>query len=159
MDLKGAIKSNTFKKGLKFFSAIVLLAAVFAAGVAVGLEKARYSYSWGENYYKNFAARRPGPPVPPGIPLDRDYLNAHGSTGQIIKIEGNIITVKNNDGTEKNILASSQTTFRQGRQNISLNDLKINENIVAIGSPDSQGEINASLIRVMDPSYAPANPN
>lgn len=128
----------------------IVLVIVFAAGVFVGLDKARFSSRFGQNYVRNFGGSQ-------RFISDRDFMNAHGSAGQIIKIEGNIITVKNQGGAEKNIIADSQTTIEKMRQQIKLGDLKVDDFVVAIGKPDNQGQIQAKLIRVL-PSPLTAQP-
>ena len=147
MELEQAVKSKNFKKAAAIVTAALVLIIVFAAGVFVGLEKAKFSYHWGENYFRNFAG---GPMHGPGqfFP-DRNYFNPHGSDGQIIKIETNILIIKDETGTEKNILVGADTVIRKDRTDLKLTELKVNDNIVVIGSPDDKGQIQAKLIRVV----------
>jgi hypothetical protein len=147
-------RNRTFKLWGMVVSGGLILILTFAAGVFVGLEKAEFSYKWGENYYRNFVGFMP-PPVPGvkirfSLPTDSDYMNAHGILGKVIKISGNTITITDDDGTEKNIIASGQTIFAKGRGNISLSDIKINDSLVVIGSPDNLGQMQAKLIRVVN---------
>ena len=152
MNFEEFIKSNTFKKTMKIVMALIILILVFAAGVFVGLEKARFSYRFGENYYNNFERGRHF------LPTDQDFINAHGIAGQIIKITDNDITIKGAEGVEKNIIVSDQTTIRQGFQDIKINDLKIDENVIVIGSPSDKGEIEAKLIRLLPSPLLPPPP-
>ena len=152
MELEQAVKSKKIKLGAALLIGALILIIVFAAGVFVGLEKAKFSYRWGENYFRNFAG---GPRGGPGqfFP-DRNYFNPHGSDGQIIKIEATTVIIKDETGTEKNIIVAADTAIRKDRIDLKLDDLKINDNIVVIGSPDDKGQIQAKLIRVI-PSPLP----
>jgi len=154
-----------FKKPIAILAGLVVLLLVFTAGVFVGMEKTRFSYRWGENYYQNFIGERgmrvpePGRGDRPGMmpfgppPLD-DYFNAHGVAGEIISVSMSVasststLIIKDKDDTEKNILLDSRTIIKNGRQDLKPSDLKIGEKIVVIGAPNEQGQILSKLIRV-----------
>ena len=84
---------------------------------------------------------------------NKDFTNANGVFGQIIKIDpaAGIITVKRVDNVEKTVLVSSKTSIVLQRKNIKISELDVDDNIVVIGNPNSNGQIEASLIRVMPP--------
>ena len=131
-------------------ASFVILVLVFGAGMKVGALKAKYSYRWAENYHRNFAGPRGGffsdwKSSPRG-----EFINAHGVFGSIIKIDGNTIITKGRDNVEKTVLVSEDTLIQKGRDAIKLSDLKPDESIVIIGSPNDQGQIEAKLIRVFD---------
>jgi len=142
MQFNEVVKSKNFRRGIELVVAVLVLLVVFGAGVFVGLEKAQFSYSWGENYYRTFSG--PKPPSP-----DLGYLNAHGAAGKILKVDASGIVLADNDNDEKNILINSQTLIKSGQLNFGVDRLKTGDYIVVIGSPDSQGEIRAQLIRVI----------
>lgn len=147
-------RSKTFRLWGAVIGSALALILTFAAGVFVGLEKADFSYKWGENYYRNIVGFTP-PPVPGirikfNLPTDSDYMNAHGILGKVIKINGNTITITDDDGTEINVLGSNQTIVARDRTNISFSDIQINDNLVIIGSPDNLGQMQAKLIRVIN---------
>ena len=123
---------------------LIILILVFGLGVYVGYRKAKFSYSWGENYEKNFPKKRGFFGFMPG-----DIMNAHGTVGSVSEINGNIIVLKDNDGTQKSILTSSSTTVisRPGTD-LKLQDIKVNDAITVIGTPNNQGQIEAKLIRI-----------
>ena len=81
-----------------------------------------------------------------------EFINAHGVFGSIIKIDGNTIIAKAKDDVEKTILVSDSTIIQKGRKKVKLPDLKVDEDIVVIGSPNEEGQIEAKLIRVFDGS-------
>jgi hypothetical protein len=134
--------------------AIVVIVLVFGLGVFVGEKKAKFSYRWAENYHKMFAGPRAGffgnwrmPPLPP---FD-EFIEGHGTFGEIIKIEGNNLVVKGKGDVEKVILVDEKTIVKSGFKNIKVADLKIGDMIVIIGSPNDKGQIEAKLIRVFPP--------
>jgi hypothetical protein len=156
MDFNKFFQSKTFRIGLIFIGALIVLLLVFKAGVFVGYKKAQFSYRWGENYHRNFAGPRSGffGDFRRGLG-DRDYINAHGTFGSIIKIDpaagsGQAATliVKGSDNTEKTILVSDKTTIKSRREAIKIKDLKVDDRIVIIGSPNEQGQIEAKFIRL-----------
>ena len=57
--------------------------------------------------------------------------------------------MQDKDSTEKVILAANDTQVQRMRENITANDLKINDFLVVIGSPNEQGQIEAKLIRLV----------
>lgn len=149
MDFNKLFQSKKFKIALVAIGALIVLLLVFKAGEFVGYRKARFSYKWGENYNRNFAGPRSGFFGNFGLSFgDKDYINAHGTFGSIIKIDGSTLIVKGSDNVEKTILISDTTTITSRRETIKAGDLKIDDRVVVIGSPNEQGQIEAKLIRV-----------
>lgn len=155
------IDFNKFFQSKLFLGAILglvifaVLLVVFQAGVFVGFKKAEFSYHWSENYQRNFAGPKRGFAEPF---QGKDLINAHGTAGQIIKIDGSTIIIKGNDNVEKVILTKEDTAVRSLRDSIKVSDLKLNDLVVIIGDPaTSSGQITAKLIRVMP--APPANPD
>ena len=133
-------------------ASFVILILVFGAGMKVGALKAGYSYRWAENYHKNFAGPQSGFFSDWGNSPRGEFINAHGVFGSIIKIDGNTIITKGKDDVEKTVLVSENTLIQKGRETIKSSDLNVEENIIVIGSPNEQGQIEAKLIRVMPDS-------
>jgi len=151
MTFEEFIKSKKFKIGFCVTLCVLVAFLIFGAGVFVGLEKAKFSYRFSDNYYRTFTRPVPGP-IPGGpkmFMLDHEYMNPHGSGGTVIKVGTNSVTIKEDSGLEKNIIVESDTSIKDGRMDLKLNALKINDQIVVIGSPDNNGEITAKLIRVI----------
>jgi hypothetical protein len=67
---------------------------------------------------------------------------------EVIKIEGNNITVKNSNGTEYPVIISNTTSFSKAGEIAKLADLKVGDKIVIFGSSDSAGQIVASSIKI-----------
>jgi len=146
-------RSKCFKWGVITLSVFVVLALVFNLGTMVGYRKADFSFKWGENYHKNFGGPKNGfmggpMPEPMSSMMGEDFINSHGASGQIIKMDENNLIIRGSDNVERTILISSKTVIRSGRQDIKIADLKVGEMTVIIGQPDDQGKIAAQLIRV-----------
>jgi len=135
--------------GLAGFVVIVL---IFGAGIFVGGMKARFSYRWAESYHKNFAGPREGffgdwrnPP-----PLPGDFIESHGTFGEIIKVNDSDFIIKGRDNIEKLILIKEDTVIEKGRITIKKDELKVGNSVVVIGSPNEEGQIEAKLIRIFN---------
>ena len=125
---------------------VVVLGLIFSAGVSVGFHKASFGRAWGENYKNNFGMMPGGPNF--GFGKD-NFPNAHGAIGKIIKIELPTIIVQDKDNTEKVILIKDDTQIEKMKDKIQTTDLKMDDFIVVIGSPNDKGQIEAKFIRLM----------
>ena len=121
---------------------IIVLVLVFSLGVSVGFHKASFGHAWAENYERNFGTM-------PGRPPFDNFPNASGAVGKIIKIGFPTIIVEDKDNTEKVVLIKDDTQIQKTQEKITENDLKIDDFVVIIGSPNTQGQIEAKFIRVM----------
>lgn len=155
--------SKSLKIALIVVGEILLIFLVFACGIAVGLKKAKFSYNWGENYERNFMGphmineNHPGflPQPPRGFMNNfegRDFRNAHGIAGKIVSISENSIIVIDRDNKENAILVTDKTLIKSRRDDLKISDLKTGDEIVVMGNPDTNGVINASLIRIFNPN-------
>lgn len=151
-NLSETVNSRSFKIALGILFLLVLLAGVFNVGVAVGYRKAKFSYSWGENYHMNFSGPKGGflEQLPPPLQIKDEFTNAHGTAGSLIKAENGQLIIKGNDNVEKTIIVNRGTAILNGRQNIGVADLKAGNLIVSIGRPNDAGQIEAVLIRVFN---------
>jgi hypothetical protein len=146
MDFNKLFQSLWFKIVLGIIFALILFFLGFKAGMLVGFRKADFSYKWGENYHRNFGGPQKG--LWGNLNGD-DFMSANGTFGQILKISDNILTIKDRSNTEKSILVDDKTAIREFNQDLKISDLKVDANIVVIGEPNEQGQINAKLIRVL----------
>ena len=146
MDLNKFFKSKNFTALLIAVGCAVMLLLVFKAGMYVGFRKANFSYRWGENYHRNFGGPRGG------FFHDfngRDFIDAHGVAGQIIKIDGSMVVIKGRDNVEKIVSVGDSATIQRMRETIKISDLKIGDYVVVIGEPNNAGQIDAKFIRLM----------
>jgi hypothetical protein len=126
--------------------ALAVLIGIFSLGVFVGYHKARFSYAWGENYHNNFGGPRGG------LFKDfsgKEFMDAHGTYGQIVKVTDSTLVVKGSDSVEKIVVVNDDTSIMRLRDAIKISDLKINDNVIIIGEPNEQGQIGAKFIRFL----------
>jgi hypothetical protein len=124
---------------------------VFGAGLFVGGMKANFSYRWAENYHRNFGGPSNGFMFNEKMPSpNNEFIEGHGVFGEIIQIGDADFVIKGRDNVEKVVIFGKDTTITIGRRTITKTDLKIGEQVVVIGSPNNQGQIEARLIRVFD---------
>jgi len=150
----GRKKHDFLKRAIIGLAVFVAVLVIFGTGVFVGEMKARFSYQWAENYHRNFGGPSGGfmgnlrlPPPP-----DNEFIESHGIFGQIIKIGDSDFVIKGQDNAEKIVVINKDTAITGGKQTITKADLKVGEQVVVIGSPNDQGQIDAKLIRVFDNS-------
>lgn len=126
--------SKWLRYGLVAISGLIVLILVFGAGFAAG--------RWSASPFGQF------------VRTSRDVTSrsGHGAIGMVQTIDGQKITIQSRDGKLETILVSDDTKFDKNFQKISFSDLKVNDQIVVIGSPNEDGEINARLIGLVDPS-------
>jgi hypothetical protein len=148
MDKNNFFETKAFKLIILVIVACLLLLAGFEVGTIVGAKKAGFSNNWSDNYHRNFAGPRGG--WLRGFD-DREFMQANGSLGQIIKLDSSTIVIKDRDGVEKIVVADDNTLIKSFQQTIKLSDLKINDYIVVIGEPNNAGQIAAKFIRLMPP--------
>lgn len=154
MNINKFFQTNAFKGIASSIVILIILLLVFKAGMIVGIKKADFSYRWSDNYHKNFGGPKNGFFRGFG---DRDFLDANGTFGQIIKMENGTLAIKSNNNAEKIIIINGSTTIKRFQETIQTSDLKIGDNVVVVGEPNSSGQIVAQLIRIMPaPSASPA---
>lgn len=164
MDFNKLFQSKTLKLVILIIAILIFALLIFRLGVMVGFEKANFSYKWGENYHNNFAGPKHGfmANMQNNDFENRDFVDSHGTFGQIMKIDNSNIILKSKDNLEKNILVKNDTSIMRFRDSIKVSDLKISDYIVVIGDSNNSGQIEARLIRIMpDPNIAnrPPMPN
>lgn len=150
MSLSTLFQSRTFRGVLYGIGITIVLLAVFQGGVFVGYRQAEFSYRWGERYLENFTGTQEGKGLD-----NRGMMNPHGVFGMVIKVDASSVVVKGPDNVEKIVLVSAGTQILRYEAAIAVTDLKADEKIVVIGSPNDQGQIEAKLIRVMPGDLPP----
>lgn len=156
MDFNKIFQSKTFKTGIFILVGLLVFLFIFKLGLVVGFKKANFSYKWGENYHRNFAGPRQG--FFRGF-SDREFIDAHGVFGQIIKIDDSDLIIKGRDEIEKIVLVNEKTLIKSFRETIKLTDLKIDDYVVIIGEPNESGQIEAKFIRLVPPNRPPVSFN
>ncbi len=148
MDLKQIYESK--KARHIFFGICIAIVAllIFQAGVFVGFKKAEFAEQFGGNYYRTFGTSRDKM----GGFFREDIAGGHGASGKIIKINLPTFVVAEPDNTEKIISINDDTILRRFRDEINETDLKIDDSVLVLGSPNSSGQIIAKFIRLLPSS-------
>lgn len=142
-------QSKLFKGFFLGLLGFLILTFVFKVGEMVGARKAGFSYRWSDNYHRNFGGPKKG--FMQGF-SDRDFIEANGVVGQVIKIASSTLAIKGRGGIEKIVVINSNTTINSLNETVQASDLKVDDMVVVIGEPNAQGQIEAKLIRIM-PRY------
>ncbi len=154
------MKSKFIKPVIMIIALLVIILLTFHAGMIMGLRRASFSYSLGDNYYRNFGGQRPdlrkgmmnggfGNNMMNG-PFGNEMMPiGYGVSGKVIKINGGNIVVEGNDNIERIVITNKDTLIRQFRNTGTTTDIKIDDNIIVVGSPTQSGEITAKLIRIL----------
>ncbi len=129
------VANKWLRYGLIALGGLFVLTLVFGAGFVAG----RWSAS-------------PFRALPLTARRDLTFKSGHGAIGMIRAIEGQKITIQSRDGKLETVLVSNDTQFDKNFKKISYSDLKINDPIVVIGSPNEDGEIDARLVGLIDPT-------
>lgn len=147
MDAKKFFQSKKFKVILYGLGILIVALLIFQAGIWVGYRKAGFSYHAGENYFRTFGGGRHGA-FPMGMHM-KDFPESHGAIGRVIKINLPTLVMEDRDQIEKVIAIGDDTIVTRLRENIKPADLKVDDIIVVIGSPDDNAQVAAKLIRVL----------
>jgi len=158
MEISKIFQSKPFQITLLTIGALIILLVVFVAGTFAGYHKSKFSCRWDEHYMQNFIGPHKGPMKEFGKEFKGGkFMNAHGVSGTIIKLDGDTFVLKGTDGLEKIIFLTDKTIINRFKETIKVTDLKVDDNLVVIGSPNDAGQIEAKLIRVMPaPPVKPA---
>jgi hypothetical protein len=150
-------RSKAFLAVIVSLFGLALLVGTFTVGAFVGYKKAAFSYQWGENYHLNFGGPRSGFVRQLGDFGGGDFIEGHGTFGQVIKIDGQTLIIEGRDKMEKVVLIKGDTELRGPNETSRSGDLKVNDFVVVIGEPNDSGQIEAKFIRVM-PLPSPSAP-
>ncbi|MBI3632362.1 MAG: hypothetical protein HY225_02850 [Candidatus Vogelbacteria bacterium] len=149
MNLKELFKKIKTRVSLYILAGIIAALLIFRAGMSVGFHQASFSYHFGDRYYQSFGRMRGGN----FRGLGEEFGDTYGTSGKIIKITLPKIIIESQDNSEKVVTVEDSTTtstiIRSQRDSIKSSDLRVGDNIIVLGSPDDNAEINARLIRVI----------
>lgn len=145
------INRDVLKWAIIGLLAIVVIVLVLGLGILIGEKKAKFSYRWAEQYHKNFAGPKTGflgdwrkISLSPS-----DFIEGHGTFGEIIELRDTGFVIKGRGDVEKVIVTTKDTIVMKGRETVK-NGLKVGDNVVVIGSPNDEGQIEAKLIRIFE---------
>lgn len=127
--------------------AIAALLGAFQVGMMVGFRKATYAFRWGDRYHQMFAGPQNGF-------LDdfrgKGYMDAHGLFGSVMKVDQDVMLLRDKDDQEKMVLSTPDTLVRRGMDRMPFQQIPVNARVVVIGEPDPMGRVMARFIRLFD---------
>lgn len=144
MNWKSFGESKILRNMLYSIALFVILLITFKAGEWIGSRKAFFSCRRGERDrgFSNIHSE---------LPVNIDSQNmfmGHGAFGLVVKVATSTIVVQDGHGIQNSIVITKNTVIKRMNTVLQLTDLKANDHVVIIGSPDSEGRIEAKLIRV-----------
>ena len=145
--IKHKLQSKTFRTVLYVIGSLIVALVIFQAGIFVGFHEAQFSGHLGDNYRRTFGERSFG--MISGVMRDSNYPVSNGAVGKIIKITLPTLVIIGPDNIEKVILLQDDTLIREFRNTIKPTDLKLNDEVVVIGAPNTASEIEAKLVRLI----------
>jgi hypothetical protein len=128
------LHTKKFKIGVATLAVILLILASFWAGMQFGFHRAIFAMHWNDNYEKNFFGKKSHP---------------HGSVGTVVKIDEVSIVVADRESEEKVVLISNETMIKKATNTITLKEVKVGDKVAVIGAPNTEGNVEAKLIRIL----------
>ena len=144
--LSTPISSKSLRMILVVIVGLAIIIGAFTLGVFVGYRKANFSYAWADNYNRNFGGPQRGGMM--GFFNDDGFISGHGISGSVLKINNNLMTLKNDKNIETPVLISDSTIIMEQRGMMISANIKVGDEVTVVGSPNSQGQIEAQFIRV-----------
>lgn len=124
------------------FLILLLWVGTLALGIRIGEQRATHDVRV-SNRYNRFFQR--GPSI---------MSDSHGAFGTILSISGDgTLFIQGDERVPEQLVRfTSSTLIRSGRNRVSSRDLRPDMNVGVFGVPDSEGQINAKLIRILPKS-------
>lgn len=136
--------SNGYARLIKALGILLCILIIFATGMFAGYKKADFDARWNRNYMN---AGGPHSIFAPFFP-DNDDI-PHGASGEIVSVKLPSILLRSRDNNERVAIINDTTSIRRFRAIASTTDLATGEQVIVLGNPDSQGRLNAVLIRIL----------
>ncbi len=143
------VSDNLLLKLVILVGLLIIVILIFLAGEEVGYRRAEFSSQFSDNYTKIFGGRPMG---------DGGVGNSHGASGTIVKISLPEVFIESPDGSEKVITINNTSIIKELRNTVASTTLKVGDEVIVLGEPGPQGDVQAGLIRVI-PGQTPATQN
>lgn len=152
------LKTAWFKWTATLVLLFIIILSFFSIGLNVGFRKASFICAWNNNYPRNMMGEF-GFGRMMGIGTNRndragfggpqDFMGAHGLLGQVYRLDEKGIVILDRDGVEKSVTFASTTKIMKNREEIKPTEIKVGDEVMVLGTPSFQGQIEAGLIRVL----------
>ncbi len=156
MNIKNLFQASNTSKIILTLVALLVLLLIFQAGMFVGYNKGSFTSRWDDRYFRGPNGQKDFRSPMFEMMQRGDGINPHGAFGEIISKDQSRLIVKGQNTAEEIININTDTIIRKHRDLASTSDLVIGGNVVIIGEPNANGEIDAKLIRIMpvSPEFA-----
>ena len=145
-DFKNFISSKKVRLVAGVVGVVILSFLIFHAGVVFGT----HHNSFGGPFDRPNMGRGFRPPFfPGGFELPHGFMpNLHGAVGAITEITLPTLTMETREGTNQTIFVSTSTMIRNGDDS-NMAALSVGSQIIVLGDTNSEGRIDAKLIRIL----------
>jgi hypothetical protein len=147
-NINDIISSRKVRLTVLIIGTLLIAALIFHAGVVVGSHRAQFGRPsmMDRGFRPSFA--------PEGFEIPHGFIsNDHGAVGTITALTLPTFLMQTRDDETQTILVGTSTVIRSATSTTSPT-LSVGSQVVVLGAPDSQGRIDAKLIRVL-PSTPP----
>lgn len=132
---------------IAILAAVALALLIFQAGVMAGYHKARFGMGYGDSFHREFID-------PHRSDMGKGFFGegipgGHGAVGEIISINLPQFVVAGSDNLEKTIRIASTTHIREFQNELPASGLMVGSTVVVLGVPNTNGQIDAKLVRVL----------
>jgi|GEM_PF-1542420 hypothetical protein len=141
---------------------VALLLLGFIGGQTFERARIRHFVGWQNNYEQNFFGDRGRPQrsgmMPLGMPPGGPF-RSHAILGTVLSINNDIVSIQDNNGNvEQAINISNSTVIQKNTGKAQTSDLQPGQKIAVFGQPSGNGQISASLIRILGNASAAPSP-
>jgi hypothetical protein len=148
MEIKNLYKSRKVRYAVGSIVVLGFLLLVFQAGVFLGYHRAIFSANLGDNYLRTFEGDASSTEYSSGF-FGRDFPGGHGAMGTVVKVNLPLIVVATPNNVEEIVRITDDTIIRHFMDSASSTNLVLGNTVVVIGFPNTNGEIEARLIRII----------
>lgn len=141
--------SNTVKYALIGLGGLLAILVVFQAGMIVGFKKASFAFKGGDNFYRAFGPETKAK-FSAMIPQD-DFVVSHGAVGKVVSVSLPRFIIQDQQRIEKEIVIRGDTVMRRLRGDATSTDLRLDDYVIVIGSPNDRAQVEAKMIRFVPP--------
>ena len=145
-EVKKIIQSKKIKVTIGVILILAVFSVIFQAGVYLGFHKASFLYNSGDNFYRAFGEENN---ETNRVGFKDEFSGGHGAIGKIVKIALPTLVVVGPDNIEKVVLTDGKTSVHSLRNIASTTELKVDDYITVLGTPNDQGQVMARFIRIM----------
>ena len=128
----------------------IIIVGIFVVGYIAGNHRSMSHYSNMNRHGYQFMSDTSE--IKKGFWRNRDN-EGFGVKGVITQINGNILTVIDRGQTEKKVMITENTQFKNSensKETVTREDITVDQGVIIIGSPNKEGLIEAKIIMVRE---------